>query len=144
MKSLLPALALMIGLMSNAQAMITTQLDSLNQCTIFSVVNYVRNSAGELVLSRELNEGEEVIDQRTHYGLELKNLEIDFENREARFEILSQVTFGRNRSILGDEQKASISVQNKQFDMIVNQVNRKLFVMNSICIDRDNQVIYAK
>lgn len=144
MKTLLPLIALSFGLFSSAQAMITQQADTQNNCELYSVVNYERNAAGEYVLSRELREGERVVDERTHYGLELKNLTIDFDRRSASFEVLSQVAFGRNRSLVGEDQKVSVSADNEQFDMLVNQVNRKLFVMNSICIDRDQQVIYAE
>lgn len=144
MKTYLSTLILLITLVSNAQAMITKQTDADNNCELYSVLNKVRNDAGEYVLSRELVPGEVVIDKRTHYGLELKNLEIDFETREARFEVISQVTLGVNRNLLDQDVKVSISAENEQFSMMVNQINRKLFNMNSICIDRDNQVIYAE
>lgn len=144
MKTYLSTLILLITMFSNAHAMITKQTDEKNNCELYSVLNKVRNDAGELVLSRDLVEGEEIIDNKTHYGLELKKLEIDFDKREARFEIFKQVTFGVNRNLIDTDVLASISADNQQFSMIINQINRKLFIMNSICVDRDNQVIYAE
>lgn len=129
----------------NAHSMITRQYDRASDCELYSVVNKERNSNGDYVLERQLKASETVVDDRTHYGLETKNLSIDFDQRKASFEIISQVAFGFNKNLLeSDGAQVSISADNAQFGQAINQVNRKLFSFSKVCLDQNNEVIYLK
>ena len=129
----------------NANALITRQYDSSNDCELYSVLHKERNAQGHYVLKREIESYETIIDNSTHYGLETNNLAIDFDQRKASFEIISQVAFGFNTNLLGtDSARVSIHESHGQFNQAINQVNRKLFSFTQVCIDKNNEVIYFK
>lgn len=129
----------------NANALITRQYDQSRDCELYSVLAKVRNGNGDYVLEREVRANETVVDDRGHYGLESTNLSIDFDQRKASFEIISQVVFGFNQNLLETEgTQVSISAENPQFDQAINQVNRKLFSFSKVCLSQNNQVIYLE
>jgi|GEM_PF-698490 hypothetical protein len=129
----------------NANALITRQYDRSNDCELYSVINKERNAQGRYVLKRDIKSYETIVDDSTHYGLETNNLAIDFDQRKASFEIISQVAFGFNSNLLGtDGARVSIRESNEQFNQAINQVNRKLFSFTQVCIRQNNEVIYFK
>lgn len=129
----------------NAHSMVTRQYDQARDCELYSIVSKERNNNGDYVLERKIEAHETIIDDRTHYGLESKNLSIDFERRSASFEIISQVAFGFNKNLLDrDGARVSISADNAQFDQAINQVNRKLFSFSEVCLGQNNEVVYLQ
>lgn len=143
-KNLSVLLALLV-LSFNSNAMITKRYDSNHDCDVYSVLNKVKNAQGDYVLARELRRNEEVHDERNHYGLESKNLSIDFDKRKASFEVITQVSFGFNENLLqNDGAKVSIDSAHPQFNEVINQVNKKLLSFSQICVDREQNLIYLE
>lgn len=118
------------------QAAIVKKRDSEQNCTLFKVISADAN--GKLKIS----EDEVIINQKDAYGLSLTDMEIDFSNREVRVQPQINVILGMNRSLLNS--KVVISAENPEFNFLINQLNRKIFLFEQICISDKNEIEYAR
>lgn len=121
-------------------SMVTERYDHEQDCTRYAIVNKERNSAGVLVLERELLANETIVDDRVHYGLSTQNLKVDFDERVARMEIISHVTLGRNQNLAGKDVLVELEADHPKFDQILNTLNRRLFLFSEVCL-RDGKIV---
>jgi hypothetical protein len=119
-----------------AQTAVVKKRDSEQNCTLFKVISADTN--GQLKIS----EDEVIINQKDAYGISLTDMEIDFSNREVRVQPQINVILGMNRPLL--DRKAVISAENTEFNFLINQLNRKIFLFEQICISDKNEIEYAK
>jgi hypothetical protein len=114
-----------------AKAALVKSLDKENQCQLFRVTTEEkpRLKTESLVIDKEI------------YGIGLSELEIDFENKIAAVLPTANVVMGLNRTFLN--QKAIISSSNSNFNFFINQVNRKIILLETICITDQNELIYG-
>lgn len=75
------------------------------------------------------------------YGFSVQNLEIDFPQKIATVDLLINITLGFDRKL--NQQKLIVSPDNPQFTFIINQLNRVLFLFDSVCISSRNELIYV-
>lgn len=113
-----------------AHSAVVSSKDQQNNCTLFRVTTETS--------ARENNET--IILDRDVYGISLIDLDIDFNNREAQVQLTASVVMGLNRS-LG---RVRIPENHPDFKLLVNQVNRKIFLLERACVDRNNVLVYAK
>ena len=139
-KSLFLALFLFTICNTTSAAIFKSQNNKLG-CTEYSVVNKVKTENGDYVYQRELKSNEEIITDKTIYGLSLKNMEIDFDKRTASFDIIKNVTLGLNRSLLSLGSKITIDSRHKDFQKVNNMLNRKLILITNICLDENLNII---
>jgi hypothetical protein len=133
--SLLPLL-----MVFSAQSAISVRYDEVMDCQRYNVINEIRNDAGEYVLERELLPGEEVIDNRVHYGLSTANLTINFEEQKAEVEIIKNVALGINRNLIDTDTKVSMDANHPQLNTFLNTLNRRVFLFDDVCV-RGSEVI---
>ena len=128
MKTLLSIVLFVIS--TSAYSAVYKTYDSNESCNLYSVVN-----------TNESQENGEVVYSKNVYGLSFENLEVNFENREASVQVIMNVTLGFNRSLVN--KKSTISADNVNFTKLINHLNRKINLYEKICINDDNQIIYA-
>lgn len=104
--------------------------DSKESCSLYRVDN-----------TNQSQDNGEVVYSKNVYGLSFENLEVDFANREASVQVIMNVTLGFNRSLVN--KKSTISADNINFTKLINHLNRKINLFENICINDDNQIIYA-
>ena len=125
-----------ITLMSTASfAAVVKSFDKNNSCTLFRVV--AAEESGEI----RLKEGEKIEVNKEAYGLSLKDMEIDFEKREVSVQPVVNITLGFNKNLTAD--KVRILTDNQKFNFLINQLNRNLILFESLCISRDQVIIYS-
>jgi hypothetical protein len=110
---------------------IVKSLDVDQSCTIYRV------STAETPIANN----EVIVSDREVYGLTLTNMEINFETKQVLVDPTMVVVLGLNRSLLN--QKVFISNENPDFNFLINQLNRKLFVLEKMCISDNNELVYA-
>jgi hypothetical protein len=110
---------------------VVKSLDIAQSCTIYRV------STPETPIANN----EVLVSDRDVYGLTLTNMEINFEAKQVLVDPIMVVVLGLNRSLLN--QKVFISNENPDFDFLINQLNRKLFVLEKMCISDNNELVYA-
>jgi hypothetical protein len=76
------------------------------------------------------------------YGLSITNMDIDFNNVLVKVDPIINVTLGFNRPLLNE--KVFITSQNPDFTFLINQINRKIYLFEKMCIGKNNELIYAK
>ncbi len=106
--------------------------DSKNSCDLY------RAGTSE---ETEPRDGEEVVSNKSVYGFSFTDLEIDFKKREASVQIMKIVALGFNTSLL--DSKATISANHPDFTSLINRVNRKIYLLETICISSGNKIVYA-
>lgn len=129
---------LMIGLLSlsvTAQSAVVKSYDTVHGCNLYRVVE--TDNENQL----KINSDDVVIYPKAVYGLSLSELEIDFNNREAKAQIYMNVVLGLNRTLVS--KKSVVEADNEQFNLIINQVNRKLYLMEKICLTSENKISYV-
>lgn len=106
--------------------------DSKNSCNLYR--------AGQTEETTP-QKGEQVVLAKNVYGFSFSDLEIDFENREASVHIITNVVLGFNSPLL--KSKVTMSADHPNFTALINQLNRKLYLLEKICVSSDNKIIYA-
>ena len=130
MKTLL-AMGLLLTLSTPAFAAVVKTYDAEQSCDLYKVENVESTKlTGTVVFPKAV------------YGPTFENLEVNFENREAKVQVTMNIVMGINRPLMKD--KLSISADNVNFTSLINQVNRKVFLLEKICISSDNKIVYAK
>lgn len=133
MKALLSLLAMSLILASTADAAVIKKLDENKSCTLFSMKHA---KSGEKKIN--LDEGESVHLKGTIYGFTLREPKVDFDSREVsvRAEVLK---FGLNRDLM---KKVVLKEGTIDIDKALNQVNRKVATMDSVCINGEGELVY--
>lgn len=119
----------------NAHAAVLKSYDASNGCDLYRVSEAQSN--GKI----KLNSNEVIIYPKEVYGLSFQDMEINFENREVLISPMMNIILGMNRPII--KSKAVISADNKEFNFLINQLNRKVNLFEKVCIN-DTKIVYAK
>lgn len=121
----------LLTLTTSSFASVVKSYDASKGCNLYRIVDET---------TKAKQAGEIVIYDKAVYGLTVQDLDIDFDNREAKVQIVMNIVMGLNRNIGG---KSIIEETNPQFKMLVNQVNRKLSMLERVCISDTNKIIYG-
>ena len=113
-------------------ATVTKSFDTDNKCTLYRVPTE----------ASPLEDNEVVILDKDAYGLTIVDLDIDFKNQSVSVQPMINVVLGFNRPLINT--RATISNKNPNFKFLINQLNRKLYVFEKMCINSKNEIIYAK
>lgn len=114
-------------------ASIVKSADTENQCTLY---RSTKDETGD-----DIRRNEKIVIKKPTYGMSIIDLKIDFENQQVTVMPFVHVALGLDRQLNG--KRAIIDRSNKNFDFLVNQINRKVFFFEKICIDREDKLIYA-
>lgn len=105
--------------------------DSKDSCNLYRVAG-----------SEEVPQANEVIvSSKNVYGFSFSDLDINFEDREANVQIIINVALGFNTPLL--KSKSSISADRADFTSMINRVNRKMNLLENICVSNDDKIVYA-
>lgn len=115
---------------SSAFSAVYKSYDSKQSCNLLRVDNE----------SKAL-ENEEVVTLKNIYGFSFENMEVNFDKREARVQVIMNVTLGFNQALF--KKKSSIASDNSNFTNLINHLNRKINIFEEICVTESNQIIYA-
>lgn len=132
MQTKLSALILMLILSSSAMGAIVRGYDKKEQCDIYRLTS---EKAPRL-------QNESIITDKDSYGLSTIDMEVDFDEREVRVQLMANVVLGFNKVLTGS--KVRILESNPEFKTLVNQLNRKILLLEKACVDKSNVLIYAK
>ncbi|MFA6238352.1 MAG: hypothetical protein WC635_13550 [Bacteriovorax sp.] len=135
MKKLLAITLVTILASSSAFSAVVKSYDTEKNCDLYTVVQ--PDEKGKI----KLKPTEVITYSKDVYGLSFQEMEINFENREVLVMPIMNVVFGINRPLTAT--KTSISADNEEFNFLINQLNRKLYVFEKVCIG-DNKIVYAK
>ncbi len=131
----------LFAISQSTSAAIFKSYKSKKSCTYYEVVNKVRAESGENIYQRELQGSEEVLTDKTIYGLSLQNMTVDFNKMTASFDLIKNVTLGFNRPLLVTGARVSVDSTNKSFNKIINQVNKKITLINSVCLSDNLEIV---
>ena len=120
---------------SMASASVVKGLDAEKSCVLYRVVS--PDEQGKI----KIKSSEVIIFDKDAYGLSFQDMEVNFDNREVLIQPTINVVLGFNRPLING--KAVIEAENPDFNFLINQLNRKLFVFEKICIN-DGKIVYAK
>lgn len=122
-----------------ARSDVVTEYDQARNCTWYKVVNRVTNANGDVVLERELTDGEESISKKSLYGFGLKDLEINFGEREVSFNVEQKIILGLNRNLMSE--KVTLSSDHPDFNQIINEVNIDIMLMDGVCLSKNGEFV---
>ncbi len=128
---------LVMGLLTfsaGTMASVVKSDDLKNGCTLYRVVHAESK--------KPMKSNETVFYSKEVYGLAFKNLDVNFDNREAEVDVVMSIVLGFNRNLTATKPK--ISADNAQFKALINQVNRTVHLLESVCINSNNEIIYVK
>lgn len=134
MKKTLLVMGLLALTTTSTFASVVKGHDSKRGCTLYRVIHSDSK--------KQIQENETVFLNKEVYGITFENLAIDFDNREAQVDVVMNVVLGLNRNIA--ETKSIIPAENTQFTALINQVNRKISLLESVCLNANNEIVYAK
>lgn len=123
-------------LASVSQAAVVKSFDHENHCTLYQAVAEQEN--GDVILTT----GQTIFSKKRVYGLSFVEMEIDFDKREVSVVPTMNVVLGVNRPLF--ESKVVIREENPEFTFLINQLNRRLFLFEKMCINSSSEVVYAK
>lgn len=135
MKKLI-AFILIASFAQTSFAAVTKKRDQDQNCTLYKVISPDENGKFKLTY------GEVIINQKDAYGLSITDMEIDFNNRTVLVQPQINVVLGLNRALTNS--KATISAENPDFTFLINQLNRKIYLFEQMCISDRNEILYAK
>ena len=130
------ALFLSLLLASSSFAAIVKSADQEKNCTLYQVIAADENG------NIPLDENQTVVISRDVYGMTFQNMEIDFDKKIVKVDAVANIILGLNRLLVPN--KVILSPKNEEFSFLINQLNRKIFVFEKMCISKQNEVIYAK
>ncbi len=136
---LITLVALTFG--TNVRSEVVKELDHSQNCTRYKRINHVRNSNGDYVLEREVKPSEEVVSKKDIYGFGLKDLEIDFDNREVSLNVDQKIILGLNRSLT--KKKVKLSAEHPRFKELVNEINFDVLLFDEVCINSSGELVDA-
>jgi hypothetical protein len=126
---------LSIILTSSSFAAIVKSADKEKNCTLYQVI--AADDNGNI----PLDENQTVVISRDVYGMTFQNMEIDFDKKIVKVDAVANIILGLNKLLVPN--KVVLSPNNDQFNFLINQLNRKIFVFEKMCISKKNEVIYA-
>lgn len=130
MKKLILCMALIVS--ATAFGEVVSSYDADSKCTLYRVTTD----------DTPVLKDEAVVYDGDTYGLSLTNMSINFEKKTVSVSPTINVLLGFNRSLLSN--KITISATNPDFEFLINQLNRKLYVFEKMCITKKNELIYAR
>jgi len=126
------ALTLFFALTISAQAKVVSMKDHDNKCTLYRVTTEETPALDE----------EAIITDKDAYGFTFQDMDVSFKNNTVTVQPMINVVLGFNRALTND--KAIIKASNPEFKFLVNQLNRKIYALEKVCINSKNEIIYAK
>lgn len=126
----------LLSLTTSAFSAVVKSYDADHACTLYRVTT---EEAGTKV---KLNANENIVFAKAVYGLTFQNMEINFDNRDVKVQIVMNVVMGLNKPLVTP--KSTISTDNAEFTTLVNHLNRKLNSLEKVCISTDNKIVFAK
>ncbi len=136
---LITLVALTFG--ANVRSEVVKEIDHSQNCTRYKRINHIRNSNGDYVLEREVKPSEEVISKKDIYGFGLKDLSIDFDNREVLVNVDQKVIMGFNRNLT--KSKIKISAEHPKFKELINELNYDVLLLDEVCINLAGELVDA-
>lgn len=109
----------------------------LTDCTMYQV----RNSKlveGAKVFEPALRDDEVVIATRGYYGLNLENMQIDFEQRYVYVDIIKMLQLGFDTPFL--PHPVRIKADHPRFKVFLDIINKRRNVIQSICLHNNLEV----
>ncbi|MBC7537745.1 MAG: hypothetical protein H7281_02925 [Bacteriovorax sp.] len=122
---------------SKVQASVVKGFDAEKSCVLYRVLPAPTDSKVKV----KLKTGEVIVYDKDAYGLSFQDMEVNFDNREVLIQPTINIVLGFNRPLI--QGKAIIEAENPDFNFLINQLNRKLYVFEKVCI-ADGKIIYAK
>lgn len=116
---------------SSAFSAVVRSQDKTHNCTLYRVTTE----------KTPIQAKESVVIDKDVYGLTTENMEVDFDQREVRVNLVANVILGVNRIL---NSKARITEDNSEFKFLTNQLNRKVLILEKACVDANNALIYAQ
>lgn len=110
--------------------------DLENHCTLYELGT--RDEAGVT----QLKEGQTLVSKNNLYGFSLKDLEVDFESKVVKVNLIQNIVFGFNKSLFPE--KVTITPENKDFSFLINNLNRVIHLFDRVCVTSENKLVYAK
>jgi hypothetical protein len=114
-------------------ALVLKSNDYINGCDLYRV--------SKTEAPTEVSSNETVFLNRAAYGIMIENMDIDFVNEHVSVTPIIQVVLGFNKPLV---ERVIIEKTNKDFKLLTNQLNKNLFVFESMCLSPDNIVVYGK
>lgn len=128
MKKSILLLAISLSAMASTDAAIVSSFDMNKGCT-----QYRTTTETKPILAHE-----SMVLNKNVYGLSLQNMEIDFNQKSVNFDLMALVVMGINKRITNDS--ITITEKNPEFKVFTNQLNRKIQLLETVCLDGANQV----
>ncbi len=119
-------------LSSSSFASIVKTFDAKKGCNLYRL---------ELETDKAREKGEKIVYEKAVYGMTFEDMEIDYDKREARVQVMINVVMGFNRNI---GEKSSIEERNPESKKLVNLLNKKLTILEKVCITDDSKIVYVK
>lgn len=126
---------------TKARSEVVKEADHSQNCTRYKRINHVRNSNGDYVLERDIKPSEEVISKKDIYGFGLKDLSINFDNREVSLNIDQKIIMGLNRNLTKKEVK--LSADHPRFKELINELNYDVLLFDEVCINSAGELVDA-
>lgn len=115
----------------NTHASLVQSNDRENKCTLYRTTSE----------QAPIKDDETVILEKEAYGITLVNLEIDFASKSALVQPEVSIVLGLNRKLT--DNKSKIKANNPNFTFLINQLNRRVLLLEKICISKNNEIIYG-
>ena len=115
----------------NSFAEVVTSLDNENSCIVFRVPTE----------KLPIQTNEKLVIEKPVYGLSLKNAKVDFEKNLVEVDVLVRIVLGINFNLT--KKPVVIKAENKNFEFLVNQLNRSVFLFDKVCITESNELVWA-
>ncbi len=125
-------LALLMTLSFSLQAKVVSMKDNDNKCTLYRVTTEETPALDEEI----------IISDKDAYGFTFQDMEVQFKNQTVTVQPMINVVLGFNRALTNS--KSIIKASNPEFKFLVNQLNRKIYALEKVCINKNNEIIYAK
>ncbi len=128
LKAIFGLMILSLILASTAKASVVVSYNSEHKCNNYRITseNKPQHSNETIILNKEV------------YGFSTQNLEIDFLNNKVHVDLMALVVLGINKKI--SSSKVTISESHQDFQLFINQLNRKIFLLEEICLTKNNEV----
>ncbi len=112
-------------------AAIVKSTDKAQGCTLYRVTNQETPAKSD---------ESEVIPNEV-YGLSIRDLEIDFTKKQVTVDVLMHIVAGFDRNLT--PHRLTISSTNPQLKYLTNEINRTIYLFNGVCINHQNEIVYA-
>ena len=136
MKKLLVLSCILLSTTS-AFASVAKSYDAEQGCDLYRAVQSDENGK-----PGKLNTNETIFINREVYGMAFESMEVNFDNREVLVQPMANIILGFNKPLTA--KKTAIAEDNKDFNFLINQLNRKISLFEKVCITRDGKIAYAK